>query len=61
MTAKEAVQAILDQVAQDATYEEIMYNIYLREKIERGLNDVKTGNYVSDEEVEVRLGKWDTE
>ena len=57
MTAKEAVQNILDQVSPDASYEEIMYSIYLREKIERGLQDVKDGRFVSDEDVEARLGR----
>lgn len=60
MTAKEAIQQILDQSSQDASYEEIMYDIYLREKIERGLRDAADGNFVSEQELEMRLGKWDT-
>jgi len=59
MTAKEAVQAILDNTDPSATYEEIMYQIFLREKIEHGLKDIETGNLATQEEVEAVFGKWD--
>jgi predicted transcriptional regulator len=61
MTAKEAIQEILNQASPDVSFEEVMYRIYLREKIERGLKDVAEGRIVPDHEVEARLSQWDIE
>jgi hypothetical protein len=58
LTAKEEVKKILDQLPDDVSYEDIQYHIYVREKIERGLNDIRDGNILSQEEVEKRMSKW---
>ncbi|MCX5903999.1 MAG: hypothetical protein NTV89_11145 [Proteobacteria bacterium] len=58
LTAKEEVKKILDQLPDDVSYEDIQYHIYVREKIERGLNDIRDGNIISQEEVEKRMSKW---
>lgn len=58
MTAKEAVQTILDNAEPDATYEDIMHQIFVCEKIEKGLADIDNGNLATPEEVEAVLGKW---
>jgi len=42
----------------DATFEDIQYHIYVREKIERGLKDVREGRVLTQEEAERRLSKW---
>jgi len=57
-TAKEEVRKMLDRIPDDATFEDIQYHIYVREKIERGLKDVQEGNLLSQEEVEQRMSKW---
>jgi len=57
-TAKQEVKKLLDQIPDAASYEEIQYHIYVRQKIERGLKDVAEGRTVSQEEVERRLAKW---
>src|SRR5882672_10158517 len=49
-TAKEEVREILDQIPDNASLEEIQYHIYVRQKIERGLEDVKQGKTISQEE-----------
>ena len=58
LTAKEEVKKILDQLPDDVSYEDIQYHIYVREKIERGLSDIRDGNLLSQEEVEKRMSKW---
>jgi predicted transcriptional regulator len=58
LTAKEEVKKILDQLPDDVSYEDIQYHIYVREKIERGLNDIRDGHILSQEEVEKRMSKW---
>ena len=57
-TAKQEVRRLLDQIPDDATFEDIQYHIYVREKIERGLQDVEEGRVVSEEEMERRMQKW---
>ena len=42
----------LDEIPDDATFEDIQYHIYVREKIERGLKDVDEGRVVSAEEMD---------
>ncbi len=57
-TAKEEVRRILDQIPDDASFEDIQYHIYIREKIERGLKDIQEGRVLSQEDIEERMSKW---
>lgn len=57
-TAKEEVRGLLDQLPEDATLEDIQYHIYVCQKIERGLKDVREGRVISQKEVEKRMSKW---
>lgn len=57
-TAKEEVIDLLKQLPDDSTMEEIQYHLYVRQKIQRGLQDVEQGNVETQEEVENRMKKW---
>ena len=57
-TAKEEVQKMLAQLDDSASFEDIQYHIYVRQKIERGLKDVQAGRVISQEEAEKRMSKW---
>lgn len=57
-TAKEQVRKMLDQLPDDASFEDIQYHIYVREKIEHGLKDIQEGRVFTQEEVEERMSKW---
>ncbi len=57
-TPKDEARKLLDQLPEDSSFEDIQYHIYVREKIERGLKDVKEGRVVTVEEVERRMSKW---
>ena len=57
-TAKDAVRRMLDQLPDDASFEDIQYHIYVREKIERGRDDVRDGRIMSQEEAERRMARW---
>ncbi|OGP92301.1 MAG: hypothetical protein A2Z19_02785 [Deltaproteobacteria bacterium RBG_16_54_18] len=57
-TAKEEVRKLLEQLPDDASFEDIQYHIYVQEKIEHGLRDVKEGRVLSQDEVEQRMTKW---
>ncbi|HEX6728313.1 MAG TPA: hypothetical protein VF078_13255 [Nitrospira sp.] len=57
-TAKDEVRKLLDRLPDEASFEDIQYHIYVREKIERGLKDVEEGRVLSHQEVERRMSKW---
>ena len=57
-TAKEEVRKLLDQLPDEASFEDIQYHIYVREKIERGLKDVEEGRVFTQAEVEEKMSKW---
>ena len=57
-TAKDDVRQMLDQIPEDASYEDIQYHIYVRQKIAKGLEDVKQGRVISQEQVERRMAAW---
>jgi len=60
-TAKEEIRALLDRVPDNATYEEIQYHIFVRQKIARGLQDVEAGRLVDQDEAERRFAQWEDE
>ena len=55
---REEVRRLLDSLPDDISYEDIQYHIYVRQKIEQGLEDVAQGRVVSHEDVQKRLAKW---
>ncbi|HEX4962901.1 MAG TPA: hypothetical protein VF173_18840 [Thermoanaerobaculia bacterium] len=56
--AKEEVMRILEGLPEDASFDDIQYHIYVRQKIEYGLEDVEAGRTVSEEEFDRRMAKW---
>jgi predicted transcriptional regulator len=56
--AKEEVMRILERLPEDASLEDIQYHIYVRQKIEHGLEDVEAGRTLSEEEFDQRMAKW---
>ncbi|MBU4344304.1 MAG: hypothetical protein L6247_08630 [Desulfobacteraceae bacterium] len=58
LPAKEEVRRLLDQLPDDTSLEDIQYHIYVQQKIDRGLNDVKTDNTLSETEFDKRLSNW---
>jgi hypothetical protein len=56
-TAKEKVQALLRNLPDDCSLEDIQYHLYVIEKVNNGLESAVSEGTVSQEEVEQRLGK----
>jgi predicted transcriptional regulator len=55
---KAAAQEILDHLPDDASLEDIMYALYVRQKIERGLRDAEDGNLIAHEDVKREINEW---
>ena len=55
---KDEVRRLLENLPEDASYEDIQYHIYVRQAIENGIAAVERGETLSHEEVERRMEKW---
>ncbi len=58
---KEAIIDLAANLPDDATYDEMMYRLYVLTKIERGLKDMTEGNVISAEEAKIRTSRWRTQ
>jgi hypothetical protein len=56
--AKEEVIRILERLPEDASFEDIQYHLYVRQKIEHGLEDIEAERTLSEEEFDRRMAKW---
>jgi predicted transcriptional regulator len=56
---KTAARAAIDQLPNDATWDDVMYRLYVRQKIDAGLRDVENGHTVTTTEVRRRFGLTD--
>ena len=57
-TAKDEVRALLEKLPDDASLNDIQYHIYVRQKIERGLEAIRQGNVIPHEEIVKRMARW---
>jgi hypothetical protein len=57
-SVKEEVRKMLDQLPDDVSFEDVQYHIYVRQKLERGLQDLQEGRVLSQEEMERRMSRW---
>ena len=53
---KAAVKELVDDLPNDATWEDVMYRLYVREAIEAGRRDAAEGRVVNVTEVRRRFG-----
>lgn len=57
VTVKEAVLDIAKKLPDDCSWEDVMYQLYVRQKIQQGLDAAESGRIVSDEEVFAEFGQ----
>jgi hypothetical protein len=53
---KENAHKLIDSLPSSATWDDVMYRIYVRQSIESGLKDVERGNTTNVGEVRKKLG-----
>ena len=53
--AKQSARQIIDHLPDQATWEDIMYELYVKQKIEAGLKAVEEGHTIPHEEMKRRL------
>jgi len=52
---KDAARAIVDKLPEQATWDDLMYQLYVKQKIEAGLRAADEGRTVPHEEIKARL------
>lgn len=59
MTAKQAARDLIERLPDGVNWEEILYELYVRQKIEEGLADLEAGRAVPHDEARRQLlGNW---
>jgi hypothetical protein len=56
--AKREALALIQQLPDNSSLEDLQYHLYIREKVEHGLRDLKSKQTLSQKEVERRMKKW---
>lgn len=57
-TAKDEVRELLEGLPDDASLEDIQYHIYVRQKIQKGLDAAREGRTLAHQEVVRRMSRW---
>lgn len=55
MTTKDTAIETIRTLADDADWEEIMYSLYVRQKVQKGVKDFEEGRVVSHEDLKKKL------
>ena len=58
MKTKDKVKQMLKGLPDNVTMEDIHYHLYVRQKVEKGLKDIREGRFFTQEEAEKRFKKW---
>jgi len=57
-TVKEEVRRMVESLPDDASWEDIQYSIYVRERVERGRREAEQEKLIDQDEVEIRMKQW---
>jgi hypothetical protein len=57
-SVKNAVMGMIKELPGNATMEDIQYHLYVREKVEKGLLEVREGNTYDSGEIKRKMKRW---
>ena len=57
-TEKESIIQMIKDLPDDVSLDDVMYHLYVRQKILRGLEDIKQGKTYSHDQVKKIAEKW---
>ena len=57
-STKDAVLKMIEHMPEDSSLEEMIYELYFRQRVDRGLRELAAGKTVSHNQVERSLAKW---
>ena len=53
---KDQAHKLVDQLPDDATWDDLLYEIYVRQSIDAGIDDARAGRVIPVDELRQRLG-----
>ena len=56
MNAVDEAKKVIEKLPKDSSWEQIMYKIYVKQKIEKGLQADKNGKLISHEDIKKKFG-----
>lgn len=56
LKVRDEARRLVEQLPDDATWEDVLYQIYVRQSVEAGLADCEAGRIVTTDEVRRRFG-----
>ena len=57
-TVKEEARRMVESLPDDASWEDVQYSIYVRERVERGRREAGQEKLIDQDEVENRMKHW---
>ena len=60
-TARDEVRDLLEAIPEDASFEDIQYHFYVRQKIERGIDAAREDRTTTHEAIARRSSRWTVE
>jgi predicted transcriptional regulator len=57
-SAKDEAREVIETLPEDASFEDIQYHLYVRQKIQRGLEAAKDARTIPHEEAVRRMSRW---
>ena len=60
LTKKQAILEMIQRMPDSLSEDDVIYALYVRKSIERGIADAEAGRLATDDDVKRVLGKWQT-
>ncbi len=57
-TIKETALNLIKKLPNDCTLEDIQYELYVNQKIDRGLSDIENNRVLTEEQIEQEIQSW---
>lgn len=58
LTVKQEVIGMIEKLPDEVNYDEIMSEIYFKQKVDKSLTQIEEGKVISHEEAKKRISKW---
>jgi predicted transcriptional regulator len=55
---REELHALADRLPADATWKDVLYEAYIRQEVEAGLEEARRGEFATHEEVTSAFARW---
>ncbi|MDA3939513.1 MAG: hypothetical protein PF693_09415 [Spirochaetia bacterium] len=58
LSVRESTIEMIKNLPSNCTLEDIQYELYVKQKIQNGLEDIKSGNIISEKEMDNEIRSW---